>query len=521
MRLVFAFLLTLPVAHPQVSYQDLLDPDPADWLTYGRTYDSQRHSPLTQITKENVADLAAAWIFPIPSAGRLQAVPLVVDGVMYVSGPNEVYALDARSGREIWSWRRQPAINRGPNRGVAVLGNLVYVGTPDAHLVALDARTGSVVWDVEVASEEEGYYSPAAPFAIDGKIISGNAAGDYGLNGWLDAYDAETGKRLWRWYTIPRPGDSDFGSWEGDSWKTGGGGTWLSGSYDPELNLLYWGIGNPAPDFDGDDREGDNLYTESVVAIDAETGKRRWHFQFTPHDVHDWDSVEIPILVDGEWEGKPRKLLAHADRNGFYYVLDRETGELLHGTPFIDQLNWASGLSEDGRPIRVPGVEPTPQGNLVCPSTSGATNWMSPAYNPATGWFYVAVKEGCGVSYKAKQEFRPGGFGYMGTGYIESPEEPWQMYVRALDLKTGERKWEYKQIGSKQYGAGLVSMATGLIFAGDDQGFLTALDAESGEALWHFNTGMRISASPISYAVAGKQYVAISAGVNVVAFRLP
>ncbi|MBI1352889.1 MAG: PQQ-dependent dehydrogenase, methanol/ethanol family [Acidobacteria bacterium] len=520
-RLLIALFAVAAALSAQVSFEDLKNPDPEDWLTYGRTYDSQRHTPLSEITPENVKDLQAAWIYPIPSTPRQQAVPIVVDGVMYVSAMNEVHAIDARTGRNIWTWRRTPAVNRGPERGVCVLGDRVYVSTPDAHLVALDARTGSEIWASKIAETKDGYYSPSATFAIDGKIIAGVAAGDYGLNGWLDAYDAETGERLWRWYTIPRPGEPNHDSWEGDSWKTGGGGTWLTGSYDPELNLLYWGIGNPAPDFDGDDREGDNLYTESVVALDADTGELKWYFQFTPHDVHDWDSVEIPILVDAEYKGKMRKLLTHADRNGFYYVLDRETGEFLHGTPFIDKLNWASGLTEKGRPIRVPGVEPTPQGNFVCPSTSGATNWMSPAYNPATGLFYLAVKEGCGVSYKAKQEFRPGGFGYMGTGYVESPEEPWQMWVRALDLTTGERKWEYKQITSKQYGAGVVSTATKLLFAADDQGFLTALHAETGEPLWHFNTGMRISASPISYGVKGKQYVAVTAGVNIVSFRLP
>jgi alcohol dehydrogenase (cytochrome c) len=395
------------------------------------------------------------------------------------------------------------------------------VGTPDAHLVALDARTGAQVWQAKVAEVEDGYYSPAAPFAIDGKILMGVAAGDYGLNGWLDAYDAKTGERIWRWESIPRPGEPGHETWAGNSWKTGGGGTWLSGSFDPRLNLLYWGIGNPAPDFDGDVRLGDNLYTESVVALDADTGKLKWYFQFTPHDVHDWDSVEIPVLIDAPFAGKPRKLLLHADRNGFYYVLDRETGEFLHGSPFIDKLNWATGLTAEGRPIRVPGVEPTMQGNLVCPSTSGATNWMSPAYNPATGWFYLAVKEGCGISYKAKQEFRPGGFGYMGTGYVESPADPWRMFVRALDPATGKMQWEYEQIGSRHYGAGLVSTAGGLIFAGDDQGFLTALDAETGKPLWHFNNGARISASPITYAVRGKQYVAVAAGSNVIAFALP
>jgi alcohol dehydrogenase (cytochrome c) len=524
---VAAAALLCAAASAQVSYKHLLDPPDANWLTYGRTYDSQRHSPLDQIDKSNVAGLAPAWIFAAPGGSRLETVPLVVGGVMYVSEPNEVHALDARSGRGIWRWSRQPepprtaVTERGPNRGVAVLGDLVYVGTPDAHLVALDARTGAQVWQAKVAEVEDGYYSPAAPFAIDGKILMGVAAGDYGLNGWLDAYDAKTGERIWRWESIPRPGEPGHETWAGNSWKTGGGGTWLSGSFDPRLNLLYWGIGNPAPDFDGDVRLGDNLYTESVVALDADTGKLKWYFQFTPHDVHDWDSVEIPVLIDAPFAGKPRKLLLHADRNGFYYVLDRETGEFLHGSPFIDKLNWATGLTAEGRPIRVPGVEPTMQGNLVCPSTSGATNWMSPAYNPATGWFYLAVKEGCGISYKAKQEFRPGGFGYMGTGYVESPADPWRMFVRALDPATGKMQWEYEQIGSRHYGAGLVSTAGGLIFAGDDQGFLTALDAETGKPLWHFNNGARISASPITYAVRGKQYVAVAAGSNVIAFALP
>ncbi|MEX2299392.1 MAG: PQQ-dependent dehydrogenase, methanol/ethanol family [Bryobacterales bacterium] len=526
LEVIVAAALWCTAASGQVAYNDLLDPPDQNWLTYGRTYDSQRHSPLHQIDHGNVAGLAPAWIFAVPSGSRLETVPLVVDGVMYISEPNEVHAIDARTGRSIWRWSRESAppqnvvIERGPNRGVAVLGDLVYVGTPDAHLVALDARTGAQVWQAKVAEVEDGYYSPAAPFAINGKILMGVAAGDYGLNGWLDAYDAKTGERIWRWESIPRPGEPGHESWAGDSWKTGGGGTWLSGSFDPQLNLLYWGIGNPAPDFDGDARLGDNLYTESVVALDADTGKLKWYFQFTPHDVHDWDSVEIPVLIDAPFDGKPRKLLLHADRNGFYYVLDRVTGEFLHGSPFIDKLNWATGLTAEGRPIRVPGVEPTIQGNLVCPSTSGATNWMSPAYNPATGWFYLAVKEGCGISYKAKQEFRPGGFGFMGTGYVESPADPWRMFVRALDPATGKMQWEYEQVGSRHYGAGLVSTAGGLIFAGDDQGFLTALDAATGKPLWHFNNGARISASPITYAVRGKQYVAVAAGSNVVAFAL-
>ena len=439
LRLAFLAALAATIANAQVTYQDLLEPSPEDWLTYGRTFDSQRHSPLDEIDQGNVGRLAPAWMFQVPGATRLEAVPLVSDGVMYLSRPNAVFALDARSGRQVWRWDREPAIERGPNRGVALLGDLVYVGTPDAYLVALDARTGAQVWEAKVAEVEEGYYCPVAPFAIDGKVLMGVAAGDYGLNGWLDAYDAYTGERLWRWHTIPRPGEPGNETWSGDSWKTGGGGTWLTGSYDPELNLLYWGIGNPAPDFDGDVRLGDNLYTESVVALDGDSGKLKWHFQFTPHDVHDWDSVEIPILIDAPFDGEPRKLLLHADRNGYYYVLDRETGEFLHGSPFIDKLNWATGLTEKGRPIRVPGVEPTMHGNLVCPSTSGATNWMSPAYNPDTGRFYLAVKEGCGISYKAKQRVSAGRRRLHGDRLQGEPGGP------VADVRAGAESYGWRE----------------------------------------------------------------------------
>ncbi|MEZ5351288.1 MAG: PQQ-dependent dehydrogenase, methanol/ethanol family [Bryobacteraceae bacterium] len=510
----------------QVTHQHLLNPPPEDWLHYSGQYHSQRHSPLSAVNRANVKNLTAKWIYGVPGRQQLQAVPIVADGVMYVSQPNEVYAIDARTGRLIWDFRRSSAIAKGPNRGVAVYGAKVYVTTPDAFLVALDARTGSLLWEKEIAKATDGYWSPAAPMVVRGsnggaKVIAGIAPSDHGLNGFLDAYDAETGERLWRWHSIPKPGEPNHDSWSGDSWKTGGGGTWLTGSYDPELNLLYWGLGNPAPDFDGDVRKGDNLYTECIVAIDADTGKMKWFFQNTPHDVHDWDSVEVPILVDAPFQGQKRKLLVQANRNGFYYVLDRVTGKFLHGTPFVKKLNWATGLDENGRPMRVPGVVPSFQGTKTCPATSGATNWMSPAYNPDTGWFYVTAQEGCGINTKSRDTFRPGGYSYMATGYIESPADPWQIYVRALDLTTGKMQWEYQQISSKRYGAGVMSTAGGLIFAGDDQGFLTALDAKSGKALWHFNTGQQIKSQPISYAVNGKQFIAIAAGSNVVAFGLP
>ncbi|MCC6539205.1 MAG: PQQ-dependent dehydrogenase, methanol/ethanol family [Bryobacterales bacterium] len=508
------------LAQAQVSYEQLKNPNPANWLHYGGQYHSQRHSLLKDVNTATVKDLVPAWMYHVPNSRRLESVPIVVYGVMYVSYPNSVYALDARTGRQIWEYQRQPALQKGPNRGVAVYGNKVYFGTPDAYLIALDARTGSELWATKIAEASDGYWSPGAPLVIKGKVIQGIAPGDHGLNGFLDAYDAETGERLWRWNSIPKPGEFGNDTWAGDSWKTGGGNTWLSGSYDPELNLIYQGIGNPAPDFDGDVRKGDNLYTESMVALDANTGKLKWYFQFTPHDVHDWDAVEIPVLADAPVNGKMRKLLVQANRNGFYYVLDRVTGEFLHGTPFIKNLNWATGLTKEGRPIRVPGVVPSFQGTKTCPATSGATNWMSPAFNPETGWFYFVAQEGCGINTKSRDTFRPGGFSFMGTGYIESPEEPWQMYVRALDLTTGKLMWEHQQINSRRYGAGVLSTAGGLIFAADDQGYLTALHARTGKVLWHFNTGEQITAQPITYAVKGQQYVAIAAGSNVVSFKL-
>ena len=515
-------LLLIPIiaAQAQVTYEQLRAPDPKNWLHYSGQYHAQRHSGLKQVDTETVKDLVPAWMYHVPNSQRLESVPVVVDGVMYVSYPNFVYALDARTGRQIWEYRRQPAVQKGPNRGVAVYGNKVYVGTPDANLIALDARTGSELWATKIAETSDGFWSPGAPMVIKGKVIQGIAPGDHGLNGFLDAYDAETGERLWRWNAIPKPGEPHHETWAGDSWKTGGGNTWLTGSYDPELNLIYQGIGNPAPDFDGDVRKGDNLYTESMVALDADTGKLKWYFQFTPHDVHDWDAVEIPVLVDAPFNGAMRKLLVQANRNGFYYVLDRATGEFLHGTPFVKKLNWASGLTKEGRPIRVPGIEPSLTGTKTCPATSGATNWMSPAFNPETGWFYFVAQEGCGINTKSRDTFRPGGFSFMATGYIESPGEPWQMYVRALDLTTGKLMWEHQQVNSRRYGAGVLSTAGGLIFAGDDQGFLTALHARTGKPLWHFNTGEQISAQPIAYAVNGEQHVAIAAGSNVVSFRL-
>ena len=520
MRIALFWVACLGAAHAQITYENLVKPSPSNWVTYSGAYHSQRHSGLKQIHTGNVKSLVPKWIYHVPGATRLETVPLVVDGVMYISQPNEVYAIDAQAGRLIWEYHHEPAMERGPNRGVAVYGNRVYFGTPNAQLVALDSRSGNLLWKIKLAEARDGYWCPVAPLALKDKVIVGIAPGDHGLNGWLDAYDAATGERLWRWNAIPKPGEPGSETWAGDSWKTGGGDTWLTGSYDPELNLIYWGTGNPAPDFNGDMRKGDNLYTESMVALNADTGKLKWYFQFTPHDVHDWDAVEIPVLVDAPVEGRMRKLLVQANRNGFYYVLDRVTGQFISGTPFVKLLNWATGLTPQGRPVRVPGSsrrsrEPRP----ARPPRAQPTGCRR-LITPIRGLFYVVAQEGCGINTKSTDTFRPGGFPFMATGYIESPEEPWQMHVRALEVATGKLVWDYPQIGAKRYGAGLLSTAGGLLFAGDDQGGFTALEARTGKPLWHFNTGQQISASPIAYSFKGKDYIAIAAGSNVVAFGL-
>jgi alcohol dehydrogenase (cytochrome c) len=524
-RLCLLSVLSVP-AVAQVTDQDLLKAAPQNWLTYSGSFSSQRHSLLKQINKDNAHTLVPKWIYHVPTASaitwpnRLETSPIVVDGVMYVTQPHDVFALDGRTGRLIWQYRHQPAVGDGPNRGVAVYGNRVYFTSPNNYLIALDARTGNLLWQTKIAEASDGHYAPNAPLAFNGKVIVGFAGGDDGVNGFMAAYDASTGERLWRWDVVPKGGEPGSETWAGDSWKAGGGDTWMTGSYDPELNLIYWGTGNPSPNYNGEMRKGDNLYTDCMVALDANTGKLKWYFQFTPHDTADWDAVEIPVLVDAPFEGKMRKLLVQADRNGFYYVLDRTNGKFLHGTTFVKSVNWASGLTPEGRPILVPGVEPSVQGTKICPSTSGATNWMSPAFSPDTGLFYVTAIEGCGINTKSTQPFRPGGYSYLATGYIEDPDEQRQSYVRALNLTTGKLAWEFKQVYSREYGAGLLSTAGGLIFAGCDEGLFTALDAKTGAPLWHFNMGERISAAPVTYSIKGRQYVALASATNVVVFGL-
>ena len=497
--------------------------EPESWLTYSGSYFSERYSALAEIDRSNVARLRVEWAYQT-TPGVVESTPIVADGIMYLTEPpSNVVALDARTGRRIWRWNANvpdSALNIGgarSNRGVAILDGSVYVGTIDARLVALDAESGTVRWSTVVADNSLGYWMSGAPLAIDGKIIAGISGAEAGIRGFLDAYDAATGARLWRTYTVPAPGEPGSETWGGDSWQHGGGSTWLTGSYDPDLGLIYWGTGNPGPDWNGDVRPGDNLYTCALVAFDAETGEIRWHFQFTPHDTHDWDATEIPVLLDLEWEGRVRELVVMANRNAFYYVLDRVTGEFLHGREYSKQ-TWAQGLDERGRPIVLPDTEPTLEGNLVWPSLQGATNWMSPSYSPLTGLLYVPVRHMGAVYYKGSAEYVPGR-PYLGGGeQAITGDDAWG-YVKALDVRTGDLRWERRLLTPPW--SGVMATAGGLVFGSSNEGNLFALDAETGASLWDMQAGAPARSNPIAFELDGRQRVVMSAGNVVFVLGLP
>jgi PQQ-dependent dehydrogenase (methanol/ethanol family) len=501
--------------------------EPQNWLTYWGGYQGLHYSPLNQITAGNLGQLQARWAKQMPGGSVLEATPLVVDGTMYTSGPpGQVFALDARTGLEIWRYeRRQKIVNQyqtNPfNRGVAILGNRVFFGTLDAAVVALDARTGRVLWETQVADTMKGYTITEAPLAIQGKVIVGVAGGEFGIRGFIDAYDAVTGKRLWRFYTIPAPGQFGNKTWSGDSWERGSGATWLTGSYDPELNLLYWAVGNPGPDMNGDVRQGDNLFTCSVVALDPETGKLKWHYQFTPGDTHDWDANEDLILVDRVIDGNTRQLIMQADRNGMFYVLDRTNGKFLFAKPYVKQ-NWNHGFREDGSPILIPGWKASPKGSVVYPTGVGGSNWQSPSYNPASSWLYVVARDhrqgyrSAPVTYEAGRQY----IGGVPFPAGDTPGEDGKNGILAIDTTSGEVKWNFPIVRGS-FGAGVLSTGGGIVFAGTADGDLIALDSKSGKPLWHFQTGGDVNSSPMSYSVGGKQFVAISAGNVLYSFALP
>ncbi len=516
-----------------VTYERLRnsDAEPQNWMHYWGNYQGTHYSALKQITPVNVSRLQAQWSIQLPGTSTLEVEPLVIDGVMYTSGqPGTVLALDARSGRQIWRFTRQRKV-RNPNeinpfnRGVAVLGNRLFVGTLDAAVVAIDARTGLLLWETQVADSMLGYSITSAPLVVKDKVIVGVTGGEFGARGFLDAYDAATGKRLWRWYSIPAPGEFGNDTWAGDSWKTGAGPTWLTGSFDPELNMIYWAIGNPGAQIDRSERgTGDNLFSDSVVAIDADTGQRKWHFQFTPNDGHDWDSVQDMVLVDRVWRGERRKLLLHADRNSMFYVLDRTNGKFLSGTPFVYQ-NWNRGLDASGRPIQIPGSNSSPEGSfLVYPSLVGGTNFQAPSYSPITGWFYLAYQESGQAFISAPAPYEAGRQ-YIGRGRGATPapgpnDPPPSAGIKALDPETGKTVWDFK-LFQGSLNNGVMATAGGVLFASSREGNLIALDARSGKSLWRYQTGGNMAASPMSFAVDGRQYVAVASGDSIYCFALP
>ena len=497
--------------------------EPQNWLTYWGDYAGRHFSALKQITAANVSQLQARWAAQMPGDSLLEATPLVIDGVMYTSGmPGQVFALDARSGLQIWKYERKQKvvnpfeINRF-SRGVAVLGNRVFVGTLDAALVALDARTGLPLWEVQVADTMLGYSITSPPLALKDKIVVGVTGGEYGANGFLEAYDAATGKRLWHFNFVPTPGELGNDTWPGDSWKLGGAPTWLTGSYDPELDLIYWTGGNPAPDMNAQVRKGDNLYSCAVVALEAATGKRRWHYQFTPNDDHDWDANQDVVLVDRMWQGRMRKLLLQANRNGMFYVLDRTDGTFLLGKNFVRQ-TWNTGFEKNGRPIIAPNSTATPEGAPIYPSLVGGTNFQAPSYDPMSGVLSVVYNDTGNRFVRIEPQY-DAGKGYRG-GRTLPIGEPGTVGIKALDAATGEVKWDY-QLAQGSLGAGLLTTAGGITFAATREGHLIALEAKTGKYLWRFQTGATIAASPISYAIEGKQYVAIASAGVLYSFALP
>jgi alcohol dehydrogenase (cytochrome c) len=516
MRTLLLSCVLCASAVAQVKYEDLTKGAGENWLTYAGNYQGWRYSPLKQITTQNAGSMVPKWVYHVPNAKGLRTSPIVYKGVMYVTNSNSVYALDAHSGLLIWQYLDARVKTQMVNRGAAILEDKIYFTTSDNYLTALDRQTGALIFSKKFADSGKGTSSTSAPLIVKDKVIVGSAGGDSGMRGFVAALSAKTGDEVWRTYTVPAKGEKGADSW-GDYIEWGGGATWLSGTYDPELNTLYWTTGNPWPDFAGKPRKGDNLYTCSLIALDLETGKWKWHFQFTPHDTHDWDAQSWPVLIDMEYRGKMRKVVLHANRNGFFYVLDRTTGEFLRATQLIDHITWASGIDDKGRPVQIADKDPTTEGNWVCPSVKGATNWMGQSYNPGTGLLYVLTLEQCGLYTTSLQDPPPPMKNFAGGG---ATEEGGQVILRAIDPKTGKRAWEYPMTGGGRMWTGTVSTASGIVFTGDDDGNLVALEAKTGKHLWNFNMGELLTASPITYEVDGKQYVAIASATAVFSFGL-
>src|SRR5262245_3403228 len=542
--LLLALLAIGGAAGPSVTSERILRAveEPQNWLTYSGTYRSARHTLLKQITPANANKLELQWVFQTDSTEKFEATPLVVDGVMYtVSPPNNIVALDAATGRVFWVYHHRPSAQRNccgnTNRGLAILGTPRFRGTVDAFLVAVTAPPGREEGKVKLDRADTGNSIMHAPLVVKDRIIVGVGGGEFGIRGFIAAFDSKSGSEVWRFNTIPGPGEPGHETWKGDpeAWKHGSGPIWVTGSYDPELNLTYWGVGNPGPDWNGDGRQGDNLYTDSVVALNADTGALAWHYQFTPHDELDYDAVQVPVLANLPWPGadgrrQTRKVMMWANRNGFFYVLDRVTGKLLLAKPFV-KTNWASGIDENGRPIRVAGSAPTKEGTTIFPGVQGGTNWYSPSYSPGTGLFYVSCWDDYSTVFvKEKAEYRegkafPGGDALPAGPGLWTPrvenhyrEENGYGAVRALDPLTGVRKWEFRMPTVTE--SGILTTATDVLFSGGREGYFYALDARTGSVLWRATLGGVVIAGPMSYAVDGRQYVAVAAGSALFSFAL-
>lgn len=515
-----------PIAYDMIRAGD----SSTDWLTYTGNYAGHRHGIQNQISRENVQHLRLAWAAQLRAdSPSLESSPIVTSTRMYVTeSPEGLTALDIRNGSVIWQFHRPvspdiPLCCGSQNRGVAVLGKSIFLATLDAHLIAFDAETGAKLWDVTLGDWKKGYSITGAPLALDGRIVIGVGGGDFGIRGFLAAFSPADGSLLWKFYTIPGPGEPGNDTWGGDSWQHGGVATWGPGAYDPVLDLIYWGTGNPSPVFFPKGRPGTNLYANSIVALEAKTGKLRWAYQFTPSDDHDWDATQQPVLADIQWNGQKLSAVIEANRNGFFYALDRLTGKFLIAKPFAKQ-TWATGYTSDGHPIVRPDAEPSPSGAIVWPAAGGATNWWSPSFDARRGLLFVPSVDSSSIFFNEQVPHFHEGTVFTGSGYQRSPNQPITMAVRAIDAGTGDIKWDSQFVhgGADVHGemGGILSTEGNLLFSGYANEFF-ALDSDTGKKLWRTPLGGRLHAAPITYTFQGQQYVTVVAGVTVFTFSLP